>query len=70
MVTGLAPRKAALTVYILSGFDEHADLLARLGPHKTGKACLYIKKVPEIDLAVLEELIAKGVAFIRETYPS
>ncbi len=61
MLTGFSPRKAALSVYILSGLDQFADLLAKLGKHSTGKGCLYIKRLSDVDPKVLERLIASGV---------
>lgn len=59
--TGFAPRKNDLTLYVMSGFERHADLMARLGKYKTGKACLYIKRLADVDGAALEELIARSV---------
>lgn len=61
-VVGFSPRKNDLTLYIMRGFDDADALLARLGKHKTSKACLYLKSLAGIDLGVLEELIARGVA--------
>ena len=61
-VTGFSPRKNDLTLYIMPGFDRYADLLARLGKHRTGKSCLYLKKLADVDLAVLKEIIGKSVA--------
>ncbi|WP_404383875.1 DUF1801 domain-containing protein [Knoellia locipacati] len=55
---GLAARKAALTLYGLTSYGSHADLLERLGPHTTGKGCLYLKRLDEVDDGVLRELIA------------
>lgn len=57
---GLSPRKQALTLYISDGYDQYAELLARLGPHTTGKSCLYIKRLSDIDLDVLRTLIKDG----------
>jgi nucleoid DNA-binding protein len=57
---GLSPRKASLTVYVSAGFDGYDDLLARLGPHSTGKSCLYIKRLSDVDEGVLRELVAGG----------
>ena len=54
---GLSPRKAALTVYLTEGFDGREELLARLGPHTIGRACLYLKRLDAVDLDVLRELI-------------
>lgn len=62
---GFSPRKANLALYILPGLDSYADLLARLGKHKTGKSCLYIKRLADIDLATLRELIERAVKNLR-----
>ncbi|MBK9289655.1 MAG: DUF1801 domain-containing protein [Flavobacteriales bacterium] len=61
MVTGFSPRKANLSLYILSGLDTETALLKKLGKHTTGKGCLYIKQLSDVDVKVLEELIVKGV---------
>ncbi|MDT0213717.1 DUF1801 domain-containing protein [Rothia sp. ARF10] len=55
---GLAARKAALTFYGLTAYGSHADVLERLGPHTTGKGCLYVKRLADVDEGVLRELIA------------
>jgi hypothetical protein len=68
MLTGFSPRKTALTVYIMPGFSRAAELMAKLGKFKTGKSCLYINKLEDIDLTVLEELITDSVAFMKEKY--
>ena len=60
-VVAFSPRKAATTVYLMEGFEERADLLARLGPHSTGKSCLYLKRLSDVDLDVLRELVAESV---------
>jgi hypothetical protein len=57
---GLAPRKAALTLYGLTYEGSHEDLLARLGPHTTGKGCLYVKRLDRVDLDVLTELVRRA----------
>lgn len=59
--TGFAPRRNDLTLYVMSGFNRHADLLARLGKYKTGTACLYIKRLADVDETALTELIARSV---------
>jgi len=56
-LTGFSPRKQNLTLYIMSGFLEYDKLLSRLGKYKTGKACLYINRLEDIDLEALEELV-------------
>ena len=66
---GFSPRKRALTIYVMAGFAEYDDLLARLGKHTTGKSCLYVKRLADIDLDVLREMLTRSVAFIRAKYP-
>ncbi len=61
MATGFSPRKDSLTLYIMGGFDELADLMARLGKYKTGKGCLYIKRLSDVDMGVLRELVERSV---------
>ena len=68
-LTGFAPRKQDLTIYITSGFGQYGDLMARLGKHKTGQSCLYIKRLSDIDVVVLEELVRQSVAHMRATNP-
>ncbi len=67
-LTGVSPRKQSLTVYIMPGFKNYDALMARLGKHKTGVSCLYINKLDNVDLAVLEELINLSVKRMREKY--
>ncbi len=69
MRIGFAPRKRDLTLYIMLGFESFADLLARLGKHKTGKSCLYVKRLADLDTDVLQALIEQSLAHMRETYP-
>ena len=64
---GFAPRKQNLTLYIMSGFDAYDDLLGKLGKHKTGKSCLYIKRLADVDLDTLRELVVQSVAYIAGT---
>jgi hypothetical protein len=68
-LTGFAPRKQDLTLYIMSGFDRHQPLMANLGKHKTGKSCLYIKRLADVDLGVLKGLITESVKHVRKMYP-
>jgi hypothetical protein len=68
-LTGFAPRKQNLTLYIMSGFDDYDALLADLGKHKTGKSCLYVNKLDDIDLDILRELVKQSVAHMAETNP-
>jgi hypothetical protein len=64
---GFSPRKAALVLYIMPGFDGYEALMQRLGKHTTGKSCLYLKSLADVDLAVLRELVAESVAHMRRS---
>ncbi len=66
---GFAPRKRALTLYVMAGFEGSDELLAGLGKFTTGKSCLYVKRLADVDADVLRELVAKSVADIRERHP-
>lgn len=68
-IAGFSPRKRDLTIYIMPGFSGYEGLMKKLGPHKTGTSCLYIKKLEDVDEAVLEELIRESVKCMRERYP-
>ena len=68
-LTGFAPRAQNITLYIISGFDQYQELMARLGKYKTGKSCLYVKRLADVDLTVLEELVALSVEHMRRTNP-
>lgn len=68
MLVGFSPRKAALTLYIMPGFDAYDGLLARLGRFTTGKSCLYVKRLDDVDLGVLRELVARSVQHMRERH--
>jgi hypothetical protein len=61
MLIGLSPRKANITLYLSNGAEWNEDLLSRLGKHKTGKGCLYIKRLSDVDENVLRELIEQSV---------
>ena len=66
---GFSPRKPALVLYLARNFPRGAELMARLGKFTTGGSCTYVKRLADVDLAVLEELIAASLAHMRETYP-
>jgi len=70
-ITGFSPRKGDLTIYLLAGYEERGTkaLLAKLGKHKLGKVCLYLKRLADVDMAVLEQLIAESVAETRRQHP-
>lgn len=65
---GFAPRKQNLVVYIMPGFIEYDDLLSQLGKYKTGKSCLYIKKLSDVNREVLRDLIDQSLKAMREKY--
>jgi len=67
---GFSPRKAAISLYVYSGAGEHAPLLEGLGRYKMGAACIYVKKLSDINLPVLERLIRTTLAYLREKYPA
>ena len=69
MLVGFSPRKQNLTLYIMSGFEQYDDLLQRLGKHSTGKGCLYIKKLQDVDLATLRELVRRSAEHMASTNP-
>ena len=65
---GFAPRKADLTLYIMGGLDRFPAILARLGKYKAAKSCLYIKRLADVDRAVLEELVSASVTYMKEPH--
>ena len=67
MLGGFSPRKQALTLYIMSGFDAYDDLLKDLGKFKTGKSCLYVKNLDDIDRRVLTKLIRESIKYMKNT---
>ena len=66
-LVGFSPRKQNLTLYIMSGFEQYDQLLQRLGKHSTAKSCLYIKRLADVDLAVLRELVKLSVEHMVST---
>lgn len=69
IATGFSPRKASLSIYIMPGYQDYGAILSRLGKHKTGKACLYVNKLADIDMDVLAELIRAGLTDLARIYP-
>ncbi|MFK7878371.1 DUF1801 domain-containing protein [Roseobacter sp.] len=69
LATGFAPRKAKLSVYIMPGYADFAAILQNLGKHKLGKSCLYINKLEDVDLTVLNQLIRAGLADLSTRWP-
>ena len=60
-IAGFSPRKQDLTLYLSSGFNRQQSILARLGRYRTGKSCLYLKRLSDVDLAVLKELVESAI---------
>jgi hypothetical protein len=69
-LTGFSPRKQNLTLYIMAGFERWDDLMAKLGRHTTGKSCLYVKRLSDIDAKVLKELVTASVKHMKSRHPS
>src|SRR5215216_5870328 len=65
-ITGFSPRKQNLTLYIMGGFHQFEDLMKKLGKHSTGKGCLYINKLEDVDTKVLKEIITKSVKMAKD----
>ena len=68
-LVGFSPRKAKISLYFAPGDTNREALLSRFGKHTSGKACVYINKVADIDVEVLKELINQSINFLKETYP-
>ncbi|GAA4270916.1 DUF1801 domain-containing protein [Aquimarina gracilis] len=66
--TGFSSRAQNISIYIIAGFDRYEELLAKLGKYKTGKSCLYVKQLADIDLDVLETLIAESYQYVSKQY--
>lgn len=67
---GFSPRKAALSLYVFTGLEEHKHLLDKLGKFKMGKACIYVKKLSDINQDELKKLMQASIRFLNEKYPS
>ncbi len=67
-LTGFSPRKQSLTIYIMAGFERYDELMTNLGKYKTGKSCLYVKHLSDIDQKILRELVSESVAYLRDKY--
>ena len=67
-VTGFAPRKANLVIYIMNGFGAYPQIMAELGRYKTGKSCLYLRRLSDVDSERLEQLVACSVRDMRSLY--
>ena len=66
---GFSPRKAAISLYVFTGLEEHLPLLEKLGKFKMGKACIYVKKLSDINQDELKKLMKASIEFLKEKYP-
>lgn len=66
---GFSPRKGNIVLYLVDGFTGHAELMAKLGKHKSGKSCLYIKQLSDVDETVLEQLCMESLKWMSQKYP-
>lgn len=67
-LAGFAPRKSNLVLYIMSGFPRHAELMKKLGKHRTGSSCLYVNKLDDVDMDVLRELVRRSVEHVAASH--
>lgn len=67
-LAGFSPRKRELSIYVMAGLDRYEAELARLGRHRTGKSCLYVRRLADVDLDVLREMLADSVHYMRSKY--
>ncbi len=67
-VVGFSPRKQNLVIYIMPGFSDYGDLLGKLGKYRTGKSCLYVNKLDDVDLELLEQLVCESVKEMKRRY--
>lgn len=65
---GFSPRKRELSIYLMCSFEKNDELMRKLGKHRTGKSCLYVKKLKDIDMGVLKELIQKPLKYVDEKF--
>lgn len=67
-ISAFSPRKQDLTIYVGGGCDRYADLMSKLGKHRTGKVCLYIKRLADVDMKVLKQIVVASLRYMREKY--
>lgn len=68
LITGFSPRKQNLSLYIMTGFEAHEELMSKLGKHSTGKSCLYIKRLSDVHMPTLKKLITQSVKYMKKKY--
>ncbi len=69
LATGFSPRKSSFSIYIMPGYSDFADILDRLGKHRTGRSCLYVKRLSDVDENTLRDLIAAGLQDLGSRWP-
>ena len=68
LVVGFSPRKQNLVIYIMPGFSDYGELLGKLGKFRTGRSCLYVNKLDDVDLQLLEQLVRESVEEMKRRY--
>lgn len=68
-LVGFSPRKAKISLYFATGDPQREEILKNFGKYTTGKACVYINKIADVDIEVLKEMIKQSITFLKETYP-
>ena len=68
LIVGFSPRKQNLAIYIMPGFSDYGALLGKLGKFRTGKSCLYVNKLGDVDMELLEELVRESVTEMKRRY--
>ena len=68
LMTGFSPRSKNLVVYVMPGFERYSSLMKKLGKHKTGKPCLYFKKLEDLDAKILKALVTKSYGYMKKKY--
>ncbi|PLT28857.1 DUF1801 domain-containing protein [Peribacillus deserti] len=68
-LVGFSPRKAKISLYFAPGDQEREQLLQKLGKHTTGKACVYINKLADVDIDIIKALIVQSVELLKQRYP-
>ena len=67
-IAAFSPRKKGLTIYLMGVFERRPELMKKLGKHRTGKVCLYIRRLADVDMKVLKELVGASVGYVREKH--
>lgn len=69
LLVGFSPRKAEMVLYLAAEFDQREELLKQFGKHKTGKACIYFKRLEDVNISILKKMIKNSLKYMKEKYP-